>query len=98
MRLIDADELIKEIEQSRNDNPHKDCCVKINHDMEHDHFIKMVMQQKTAFDKNNVINEIKEYKEDAEEWAKKSTENPDEFYTYADAYKNCLEIVEKGGI
>ena len=52
----------------------------------------------TAFDKENVINEIKEYKEDAEEWAKKSIENADEFYTYADAYNNCLEIVEKGGI
>lgn len=25
MRLIDADELIKAIEQSRNNNPHKDC-------------------------------------------------------------------------
>ena len=52
----------------------------------------------TAFDKENVMNEIKEYKEDAEEWAKKSVENADEFYTYADAYKNCLEIIEKGGI
>ena len=51
-----------------------------------------------AFDKEKVINEIKEYKEDAEEWANKSIENADEFYTYADAYKNCLEIVENGGV
>ena len=43
-----------------------------------------------------MINEIKEYKEDAEEWAKKPVENSDEFWTYADAYKRCLEIVEKG--
>ena len=51
-----------------------------------------------VFEKEKVINEIKEYKEDAEEWAKKSIENADEFYTYADAYSNCLEIVEKGGL
>lgn len=35
MRLIDADELIKAIEQSRNNNPHKDCCIKRIHDIEH---------------------------------------------------------------
>lgn len=52
----------------------------------------------TAFDKEKVMNEIKEYKEDAEKWANKSIENADEFYTYVDAYKNCLEIVEKGGV
>ena len=51
-----------------------------------------------AFDKEKVINEIKEYKEDAEKWADKSIENADEFYTYVDAYKNCLEIVEKSGV
>ena len=28
----------------------------------------------------------------------KSIENADEFYTYVDAYKNCLEIVEKSGV
>lgn len=44
------------------------------------------------------MNEIKEYKEDAEKWAKKPIENADEFSTYVDAYKNCLEIVEKGGV
>lgn len=59
MRLIDADELIKSIEQSRNNNPHKDCHVKRNHDIEHDHFIKMVYDQPTAFDKENVLDELK---------------------------------------
>ena len=59
---------------------------------------EIIKNMPTAFDKENVINEIKEYKEDAEEWAKKPVENADEFYTYADAYKNCLEIIEKGGI
>lgn len=59
MRLIDADELIESIEQSRNNNPHKDCHVKRNHDIEHNHFIKMVYDQPTAFDKEKVSKELK---------------------------------------
>lgn len=59
MRLIDADELIKRIENSRNNNPHKDCRVKRNHDIEHYHFIKMVYDQPTAFDKEKVLDELK---------------------------------------
>lgn len=64
-----------------------------------DEDISVIMEEvKTAFNKEKVIEEIKEYKEDAEKWANKSIENADEFYTYVDAYKNCLEIVEKGGV
>ena len=59
---------------------------------------KWIESLPTAFDKEKVMNEIKEYKEDSEEWAKKSIENTDEFSTYADAYKRCLAIVEKGGL
>ena len=58
MRLIDADELIKAIEQSRNNNPHKDFRIKRIHDIEHDHFIKMVSEQPTAFDKEKVKEQI----------------------------------------
>lgn len=58
MRLIDADELIKAIEQSRNNNPHKGCRIKRIHDTEHNHFIKMVSEQQTAFDKEKVIDEL----------------------------------------
>ena len=58
--------------------------------------IREVRMMPTAFDKEKVMNEIKEYKEDSEKWSKKSIENADEFWTYADAYKRCLEIVEKG--
>lgn len=64
-----------------------------------DEDISVILEEvKTAFNKEKVMNEIKEYKEDAEKWANKSIENADEFYTYVDAYKNCLEIVEKGGV
>lgn len=61
-------------------------------------FEMVVDEAPTAFAKEKVMNEIKEYKEDAEKWANKSIENADEFSTYVDAYKNCLDIVEKGGI
>lgn len=58
---------------------------------------RIINEQPTAFDKEKVINEIKEYKEDAVYWSKKSRENADEFCTYADAYQECLDIIEKGG-
>ena len=64
-----------------------------------DEDISVILEEvKTAFNKENVMNEIKEYKKDAEEWVMKPIENADEFSTYIDAYKNCLEIVEKGGV
>lgn len=83
MRLIDADELIKEIENSRNNNPHKDFRVKRNHDIEHVHFIKMVYDQPTAFDKEKVIKEIR---------------NVPHGYYNVDTENEIIGIVEKGGI
>ena len=58
----------------------------------------VIRKAPTAFDKEKVIEEIKEYKIDSEVWSKMSIENADEFYTYVHAYETCLEIVEKGGI
>ena len=60
MRLIDADELINAIEKSRNNNPHIDRCAMRIHDTEHAHFAKMVSDQPTAFDKEKVIEALKE--------------------------------------
>lgn len=85
MRLIDESDVIKIIDKHTTDDG------KLDDD------ISVILEEvKTAFDKEKVMNEIQEYKEDAEEWAKNPVENADEFWTYADAYKRCLEIVEKG--
>lgn len=95
MRLIDADELIKSIEQSRNNNPHKDCHVKRNHDIEHNHFIKMVYDQPTAFDKEKVIEELMKCSDDPctlHECGVRSE------YCSACMAKKAIEIVEKGGV
>ena len=102
MRLIDADELIKAIEQSRNNNPHKDRCVMRNHDTEHAHFAKMVSEEPTAFDKEKVIKELREELNlsDAEK-ERCARENPLQFDSakgYANGIANAIEIVEKGGI
>ena len=90
MRLIDADELIKSIEQSRNNNPHKDCHVKRNHDIEHNHFIKMVYDQPTAFDKEKVIEELRGE-------IHLTVHDPMIAGRYIKK-KRAIEIVEKGGI
>lgn len=106
MRLIDADELITEIENSRNNNPHKDCHVKRNHDIEHGHFIKMVNDQPISFDKEKVIEALvelrqREYKDSDEE---PETIDGEEIYDEGrsqgkfEAYHRAIGIVEKGGI
>lgn len=106
MRLIDADELITEIENSRNNNPHKDCHVKRNHDIEHGHFIKMVNDQPISFDKEKVVEELvelrqREYNDSDEE---SETMDVEEIYDEGrsqgrfEAYHRAIEIVEKGGI
>ena len=58
MRLIDADKLIKDIEKSRKENPHNDIKIASNHNFEHFHFIKLVNEQPTAFDVDEVISNI----------------------------------------
>lgn len=102
MRLIDADELIKAIEQSRNNNPHKDCRIKRIHDIEHDHFIKMVSEQQTAFDKEKVIEELKSNMGSAQ--LAQSLAGTDLVqcggfsYGYYNGVKDAVKIVEKGGL
>lgn len=106
MRLIDADELIKAIEQSRNNNPHKDCCIKRNHDIEHNHFIKMVSEQRTAFDKEKVIEKLVELRQKEYSDSDEDIESIDgeEIYDAGrsqgrfEAFHNAIEIVEKGGV
>lgn len=102
MRLIDADELIKAIEQSRNNNHHKDCRIKRIHDIEHDHFIKMVSEQQTAFDKEKVKEQIQIFRSKFEcTCCPKNIEKhiPVSCDECMDTFaKANIVIVEKGGI
>lgn len=43
--MIDEKKLIEEIENSLNDNPHKDGSIAMNHIYEHHHFIHLVNKQ-----------------------------------------------------
>jgi len=50
MRLIDAYALQDAIQKSKMQNPHTDARAAANHDFEHDHFMKMVVNQPTIED------------------------------------------------
>ena len=57
----------------------------------------------TAFDKENVIEDLTDWKNDAEKWAAKydeigDTDNMDLQDMAARCYVNAIDIVEKGGI
>ena len=60
-------------------------------------------RQPTAFDKEKVIEDLTDWKNDAEKWAAKydevgDTDNMDLQDMTSRCYKNAIEIVEKGGI
>lgn len=42
MRVIDANHLSKEVEESKRHNPHFDGAVRRTHNHEHDHFLRMI--------------------------------------------------------
>lgn len=66
MRLIDVDVLIKLVENSLIDNPHKDAKIKSNHNTEHMHFLSLIGSQpvveiieiENAYDKARLNNSI----------------------------------------
>ena len=57
--LISRKALLERIEKSMMENPHSDRKVKSNHNHEHAHFMHMVMDEPTAFDKEKVMEELR---------------------------------------
>ena len=98
MRLIDADALIKDIELSRNNNIHREARIKMNHETEHRHFLKIVAEQPKAFDKDKVRRELIELRNE-------EIYKPDSINKYVEArtqgrysaFLDAIRIVEKGG-
>ena len=87
--LISRKALYERVEKSMNENPHSDSKVKQMHNHEHRHFLCMIMQELTAFDKETVIEELKEAGQECNECNDTCGE---------EAIEYAVEIVEKGGI
>lgn len=99
MRIIDTDELIKCVEESRKNNCHKNKNVYTNHKNEHDHFIHMICCQPTAFDVDKVIEELEDLKMNYF-LTLANTGDADKDYVYlnvANAIDTAIEIVKRGG-
>lgn len=91
-RLIDADNLLKDVEKSMADNPHTDGKIKINHSLEHQHFVMMVARQPTAYDVERVVEELDE------EWVDIVTEgDATPIHHWNGAIEKAIEIVRGGG-
>ena len=63
MRIIDADELLECAEASMLNNTHRNGNAALCHVSEHRHFIKMIVEQQTAFDVEKVIEELENLRE-----------------------------------
>lgn len=69
--------------------------------MEHNHFIKMVSEQRTAFNKEKVVEELKEMATHSASCKNQCEFVSTEYFDYMGAeaaYKTTIEIVQKGGI
>lgn len=60
MRLIDANLLLKDIERSREKNPHGDSKIRANHTIEHDHIAHLVLEQPVAYDVDKVVERLEQ--------------------------------------
>ena len=94
MRLIDADSInFKEVFSGKSDFA-KDLRETAQ---------ELIDRQPTAFDKEKVIEDLTDWKNDAEKWAAKydeigDTDNMDLQDMAARCYVNAIDVVEKGGI
>lgn len=93
--LISRKALYERVEKSMYENPHSDSKVRQIHNHEHAHFLCMIMQEPTAFDKEKVIEELDKFT--GEECTLHECGIRSERCKPCIA-KKSIEIVEKGGI
>lgn len=91
MRLIDADLLLEHIERSRANNPHEDPKIASNHEQEHRSFIYAINSQPTAFDPENIIDQIRAVSE------KTATARSPHLYYKSVSVRKATEII-RGGV
>ena len=91
MRLIDADKLYDWVK--RECNPYGKPTIDFESGNK---ILDMIKRSQTAFDKEKVIEELKAKEEDSRKyWSEFDDEDA---FGEMNAYKNAIEIVEKGGI
>ena len=91
MRLIDADKLYDWVK--RECNPYGKPTIDFESGNK---MLDMIKRSQTAFDKEKVIEELKAKAEDSRKyWSEFDDEDA---FGEMNAYKNAIEIVEKGGI
>ena len=91
MRLIDADKLYDWVK--RECNPYGKPTIDFESGNK---MLDMIKRSQTAFDKEKVIEELKAKEEDSRKyWSEFDDEDA---FGEMNAYKNAIEIVEKGGI
>lgn len=97
-RLIDMELLLKDIENSRTDNPHTDGKIKLNHDYEHQHFMFLTVKQPIAFDIDKVIEQLL-----AKIQPNVDCETGEPCWNWVIDMNNeligeCIDIIRKGGL
>lgn len=62
--LISRELLIEDVQKSMENNPHTDDKIKLNHHMEHFHFLALVNKQPVAYDVKAIIEQLEDERQD----------------------------------
>lgn len=98
MRLIDADKLLECVEASMTNNTHRNGNAALNHVSEHRHFIRLIVEQPTAFDVEKVIEKLQVLSDKADDDIAVCEADTCQYYDgYGDGLDRAIEIIKRGG-
>ncbi|MBS6765595.1 MAG: hypothetical protein KH304_18725 [Clostridium sp.] len=98
-RLIDEDSLMRKVHNGILHNPHIDTKIKQNHNIEHQHFLRLISGEPTAYDIESVIAELESRMMAAEVNIKLNSQGYDlykEMENNRAFWKGIIEIVKSG--
>lgn len=98
-RLIDANKLLERVEASMINNTHRNGNAALNHVSEHRHFMRLIVDQPTAFDVEKVVKELEDLKM-RYFLTIENTGDADKDCAYlniASAIERAIEIIKRGG-
>lgn len=98
MRLIDADKLLECVEASMTNSTHRNGNAALNHVSEHRHFMRLIVEQPTAFDVEKVIEKLQVLSDKTDDDIAVCEADTCQYYDgYGDGLDRAIEIIKQGG-
>lgn len=97
-RLIDSNKLLERVEASMINNTHRNANAALNHVSEHRHFMRLIVEQPTAFDVEKVVEKLQVLSDKADDDIAVCEADTCQYYDgYGDGLDRAIEIIKRGG-